>query len=177
MNRPSPAAPLALAALLAAGPALACMPGGLTAGGPVKGPDCAVSQVVNEYFTVGLDAARDFTAGVVVQRTFESNGCGAEQTLIVHLCGQDIAVILGTEESHAMLAPEDMKNHGALDGYEKWLRQQTRKKKMPTPAALTAEAKARGLDLALEVPVSGQISMGGKRFSLACGCKTYYPGA
>lgn len=166
----------ALALILSASPALACMPGGLTPSAAVQGPDCSVSQVVSAFETVGLDEARDFTAGVVVQRTFESNGCGAEQALVVHLCARDLVVVLGSEESHVMLAPEDMKNHGALDALEKWLRQATRRKMALTPEMLLSQARERGLELGFQVPTSGAVKMVGKRFPLACACKTYYPG-
>jgi hypothetical protein len=166
---------LALGLGLLAAPALACMPGGLTPGKAVKGPECSVAQVTSEVMTVGLTEARDLTAGVVVQRTYETDGCGNEQTLIVLLCGQDQAVILGTETFHVMMLPDEMKNHGVLDGMEKWIRQATRKKMELTPQMLKAEARKRGLDLALDLPASGKIKMAGKRFSLACGCKTYYP--
>lgn len=162
---------------LSASPALACMPGGLTPAGPVQGPACSVSQVANAALTVGLDEARDFTAGVVVQRTFETDGCGSEQTLVVYLCGQDLAVVLGTERYHVMLPPEELKNQGALDDLEKWVRQATRRKMVLSPDVLLAQARKRGLDLGLTLPASGAIKMGGKRFGLACGCKTYYPGA
>lgn len=166
----------ALFVALSAAPALACMPGGLSPAAPEKGQQCSVSQVVDQALTVGLGEARDFTTGVVVQRTFESDGCGNEQTLVVLLCGQDLAVILGTERYHVMLPPEELKNQGALDAMEKWVRQATRRKMVLSPEVLVAKARERGLDLALQVPASGAIRMGGKRFSLACGCKTYYPG-
>jgi hypothetical protein len=166
----------AVCTFLFASPALACMPGDMLVSQPTKGPSCAVSQTVSDALAVGLDEARDFTAGVVVQRTYETDGCGSEQTLIVYLCGQDQALILGTERYHVMLTPEEQVNQGALDGMEKWVRQATRRKMVLSPEVLVAKARDRGLDVALELPASGAIRMGGKRFPLACACQTYYPG-
>ena len=165
-----------VATLAWAGPALACMPGGLTPTGPVQGPHCSVTQVADEVMTVGLGVARDLTNGVVVQRTVESDGCGQQQTLVVMLCGTGQASVLGTEAIHVMLPPEELKNQGALDALEAWVQQAARTKMMLTPEVLAAEASKRGLALALTLPASGKIKMAGKRFSLACGCKTYYPG-
>jgi hypothetical protein len=161
---------------LLSSPALACMPGGLKPSGQVKGEACSMTQNVDQVEIIGLGKAEDMGAGIVVQRAYESNGCASAEYLVVMSCGDDTATIIGKEFSAVMDDPSLEPTHGTLDKIQAWVRKAAMRKMALTPDMVAAEARKLGLEFDLRVKASGKIKMTGKRVSLACGCKTYYPG-
>jgi hypothetical protein len=168
------AAVVMMAGVIAAGPALACMPEVMAAEkAPRRGAQCAVEYRPGGVNIIGLGPAVDMGNDIVVQAAFDTTGCSGEAHLVVSDCAADKALVLGTYNWVAMDGTEEPNpltrlEYSVRDAVAQGL----------SDVLAVAEERARGLGLThvLRVAPRDRIDMNGTILGLGCGCRTYYPG-